>query len=120
MELQRRKWPTLEVGPLEEWRKRDIVQAFLKRSMTGRFTEEPLSPPNNTGDVAGIGIAQSSSTFLTGIDFLEGAPGSSSFVTGGGPAGGGIGGRVPGGTFRLWREPGLVLFPSMVERIVSR
>ncbi|CAM9446758.1 unnamed protein product, partial [Ectocarpus sp. 12 AP-2014] len=38
MELSRRKWPTLELGPLQTWRKRDIVEAFLRRSLSGTRT----------------------------------------------------------------------------------
>lgn len=120
MELQRRKWPTLEVGPLEEWRKRDIVQAFLKRSLMGRCAEALAPPTNNASDGPSIDMPQCATTFLTGMDFQERALGSVSSVTDGSRTGGGSVATVPEGKFRLWGEPGLVLFPSMIERIVSR
>lgn len=150
MELQRRKWPTLEVGPLEGWRKRDIVEAFLKRSLTG--TSEPtessaLRPTNvnsaTPGSSGGDGgaTAQISKTFLTGVDFVvdAGITGNTMHLHSrgeaqcgdcGGGGGGGEGGeggdadggsgKIPGGYFKICDKPGLVLFPSMVERIVSR
>lgn len=123
MELQRRKWPTLEVGPLEVWRKRDIVEAFLKRSLAGQCSPAGPPPSGIGGGGRGTGILPTTSTtFLTAVDFAskEGALEDPWSLNNGGGAAGGGDGRTTGGKFSMWGETGLVLFPSMVESIVCR
>lgn len=107
MELSRRKWPTLEVGPLQTWRKRDIVEAFLKRSFTGRTIGEPspLRAAEYNQDAAQTQSQGSSATFITGVDVME--DGASVAVN----VGDDLGQRNS--------APGLVLFPSMIESILS-
>lgn len=128
MELQRRKWPTLEVGPLEAWRKRDIVEAFLKRSLAGRRRsggQPPLDSWNKDGKASET-AGQESKTFLTGVDFFlaeEGMAGCSSSLSDDAGAGeAGITGEMGPAAERLAPrvEPRLVLFPSMIESIISR
>lgn len=116
MELSRRKWPTLELGPLQTWRKRDIVEAFLRRSLTGWSTGEEFPPE---GRKAGQGAGQTQlegSTFLTGVDTMDDGATSLSMgvVASGVPADGGEE-RTERGS-----PPGLVLFPSMIENIISK
>lgn len=109
MELSRRKWPTLDIGPLETWRKRDILEAFLKLSLARRSTGEP-PPLANDGSGAQIQQqqkGQESATFLTGVDVTEDR--GTTFATEDSNAGRvGLGGG------------GLVLFPSMIESILLR
>lgn len=110
MELSRRKWPTLEVGPLERWRKRDIVEAYLKRSVVGRNIGESQVNDGRRIDTKEAG----SVVFLTGLDLL-----SDDTI---GIADGVAAGSAQSGGHRLrnWGTPGLALFPSMVEGILSR
>lgn len=92
MELSRRKWPTLELGPLQNWRKRDIVEAFLRRSLLGHRTHtEDHQDPRGTRRGSAV-------TFLTGVETLDG--GDEPTAQG--------------------SPPGLVLFPSMIESILSK
>lgn len=116
MELQRRKWPTLEVGPLETWRKRDIIEAFLKRSLAGAGAGDP--PSANSG--RDIETQQESLTFLTDVDIVDGGTtgGLWSEITGVASDAGSN--ATAGGGFRMRSAPGLILFPSMVESILSR
>lgn len=114
MELSRRKWPTLEVGPLETWRKRDIVEAFLKRSLAWRRAGAPPSPRVNEGRDAET-QPHGSVTFLTGVDFVD--DGSIGFA---GETGGVSSTQAADGGFKTCRAPGLALFPSMIESILSR
>lgn len=95
MELSRRRWPVLDVSPLQDWRKRDIVEAFSRRSIVGRrssWGEE--APPSDA--TWGSKMMRRMPTFLTGMNFEEDA--ASEYTL----------------------KPGLVLFPSMVERILSK
>lgn len=83
----------MELGPLQNWRKRDIVEAFLKRSLTRRSLGA-----GDHQDARGPRRPGSAVTFLTGVDTMDGddeptTQGSS---------------------------PGLVLFPSMIEKILSK
>lgn len=116
MELQRRKWPTLEVGPLETWRKRDIIEAFLKRSLAGA-SDGSLPAANGGRDVE---TQQGSLTFLTDVDLVDGGTtgGLWSEITGVASDTGTN--ATVGGGFKRRSEPGLVLFPSMIESILSR
>lgn len=117
MELSRRKWPTLDIGPLETWRKRDILEAFLKLSLARRNTGEPPPLANDPLPLANGGSdtqmqqtqkGQESSTFLTGVDVTDDR--GTTFAADDSNAGRvGLGG---GG--------GLVLFPSMIESILLR
>lgn len=115
MELSRRKWPTLELGPLQTWRKRDIVEAFLRRSFSARSTGEEL-PPGSRKGCEGAGQTGSAATFLTGVDIPDdGTTGfSTGFAVSGVPLDGGDK-LMEGGS-----PPGLVLFPSMIDSIVSK
>lgn len=118
MELSRRKWPTLELGSLQTWRKRDIVEAFLRRSLTGWSTGEEF-PPRGRKSCQGAGQAQpqgSTATFLTGVDITDdGTTGLSMGIAASGvPADDGDE-RIEHGS-----PPGLVLFPSMIENILSK
>lgn len=111
MELTRRKWPTLEVGPLDTWRKRDIVEAFLKRSL-GRRNGEP-APPVDDGEFPQV-WQNTSATFLTGVDLVnDGGIGFAADATA-------CAGQAGSGGTRRCPPVGLVLFPSMVESILSR
>lgn len=93
MELSRRKWPTLELGPLQNWRKRDIVEAFLKRSLTRRRLSA-----GDRQDARGKRLPGSAATFITGMDTMGGDDEPTAQDT----------------------SPGLVLFPSMIEKILSK
>lgn len=119
MELSRRKWPTLEVGPLQTWRKRDIVEAFLKRSLEKRSTGEasPLTAAEYNQDAGQTQPRGSSTTFITGVDVMDNATVSVSAETAatGVPADVGDGSRQRGSS-----PTGLVLFPSMIESILSK
>ncbi|CAM9111400.1 unnamed protein product, partial [Laminaria digitata] len=111
MELSRRKWPTLDIGPLETWRKRDILEAFLKRSLSGRSTGEPPPPLENDGSNPQTQQQQQqqqqqgSGTFLTGVDVTDDR--GITFAADSDTGRVGLGG-----------DGGLVLFPSMVESIL--
>lgn len=116
MELQRRKWPTLEVGPLETWRKRDIIESFLKRSLAGASAGEPPA----TTDDRDVETQQGSVTFLTDVDIVDGGRtgGLWSEITG---VASDMGSNATmGGGLNMRGAPGLVLFPSMIESILSR
>lgn len=107
MELSRRKWPTLDIGPLETWRKRDIVEAFLKRSLVGRSTGELTSLANeSSGTQRQQQQQQGSAAFLTGVDVTDDRGISFSADSDAGRASLAVG--------------GLVLFPSMIESILLR
>lgn len=116
MELSRRKWPTLELGPLQTWRKRDIVEGFLTRSLTGWSAGEEF-PPRGRKDCQGAGQTHlQGSTFLTGVDTIDdGTTGLSAGNPAGGVAADDVDEQVERGS-RL----GLVLFPSMIESILSK
>ena len=108
MELSRRKWPTLELGPLQTWRKRDIVEAFLRRSLTGWSTGEEF-PLRGKKERQGVRQTRlQGSTFLTGVDAMDDIAAS--------------GVRADDGDERTATSspPGLVLFPSMIESILSK
>lgn len=110
MELSRRKWPTLDIGPLETWRKRDILEAFLKRSLAGRSTGEPPPPLENDGSnpqTQQQQQQQGSGTFLTGVDVTDDRG-----IT--------LAADSDAGRVGLGGDGGLVLFPSMVESILLR
>lgn len=111
MELSRRKWPTLDIGPLETWRKRDILEAFLNLSLARRSTGEP-PPLANDGSDTQIQQQQQqqqeSATFLTGVDVTDDR--SITFAADSDAGRVGLGGGCGG----------LVLFPSMVESILLR
>lgn len=119
MELSRRKWPTLELGPLQTWRKRDIVEAFLKRSLTGRATGEPPSPFTAVGynqDAVQTQPHGSSTTFITGVDVMDdGAIGLSADITAAG-----VSADIGDDSRERGSALGLVLFPSMIESILSK
>lgn len=105
MELSRRKWPTLDIGPLETWRKRDILEAFLRRSFIGGSTGEP-PPLVNEGSGTQSQQQPGSATFLTGVDVADDRGISFATDSDAGRARLGVG--------------GLVLFPSMVNSILLR
>lgn len=112
MELSRRKWPRLEVGPLETWRKRDIVEAFLKRSLVGRNTGQRYSAENDRGVEM---QQQRPMTFLTGVDVVDDGGigvGDASFSA--------TGDMQADGRPGVCGRQGLVLFQSMIESILSR
>lgn len=120
LELQRRKWPTLEVGPLATWRKRDIVEAFLRRSLTrGRRSQTPASEEDRDAAAGG----NSSRTFLTGIDACADEastlPGSGALES---EDREGIDWSREGSWlgYKSMGRRQLVLFPSMIEKIVKR
>lgn len=106
MELSRRKWPTLDIGPLETWRKRDILEAFLKRSLAGRSTGEPPTLENDGSDTQMQQERRKSATFLTGVDVTNDR--GITFAA-----------DSDASTVRLG-SGGLVLFPSMIESILLR
>lgn len=118
MELSRRKWSTLELGPLQTWRKRDIVEAFLKRSLAGRITGEPSSLMAAEYH-QGAGKTQrqgSPTTFLTGLEAMnDGAIGLATDT-----AASGLSADVGDDSRQRGSAPGFVLFPSMIESILSK
>lgn len=123
MELCRRKWPTLELGPLQTWRKRDILEEFLRRSLAGRSAAESAPTP---ADCTGSGLSTKqhgeAATFLTGVEMMaDGTLGLTADSVGGiVSADGGGGGGGGGGHRRRGAPLGLVLYPSMIESILSR
>lgn len=111
MELSRRKWPRLELGPLETWRKRDVVEAYLKRSLKRQTCPNGGLPRPTSCDDRGAGAdtkAYGLATFLTGVDFVDEKK-IGIAETGSDPS------KIPSGD-----RPGLMLFPSMVQSIISR
>ncbi|CAM9102993.1 unnamed protein product, partial [Hapterophycus canaliculatus] len=121
MELCRRKWPTLELGPLQTWRKRDILEEFLRRSLAGGSTGEPTSA---TASRNGSGLSTQQhgapATFLTGVEMMaDGTIGLAADTVASGVSLDGCGGSGGGGHRNTGAPPGLVLFPSMIESILS-
>ena len=116
MELSRRKWPTLELGPLQTWRKRDIVEAFLRRSLTGWSKGEEF-PPTRKKALLGAGKAQlQGPTFLTGVDTMDDSSTGLSMGVAVSAVSANDGDEQTGSG----SPPGLVLFPSMIESILSK
>lgn len=119
MELQRRKWPMLEVGPLEPWRKLDIVEEFLRRSLRGRRSAQVVLSRDGQSST----IRDDSATFLTGVDLFADETllaAKNDDISEGNAEAASSENKVSRGTFPGSTERGLVLFPSMIERIVSR
>ncbi|CAM9511324.1 unnamed protein product, partial [Ectocarpus sp. 13 AM-2016] len=113
MELSRRKWPTLEVGPLQTWRKRDIVEAFLRRSLSGTRTQASIpSTANSDCRPKPPHASSKEGIFLTGVDMKE----NGTIGLGTGTVTSNV---TPGGSGERGASPGLVLFPSMIESILS-
>ncbi|CAM9179945.1 unnamed protein product [Ectocarpus fasciculatus] len=112
MELSRRKWPTLELGPLQTWRKRDIVEAFLRRSFSGRRTQESVPSTANSEGRTKTPHSSEEGIFLTGVDMTE----NGTIGLGTGTVTSSV---TPGGSRKQDSSPGLVLFPSMIESILS-
>ncbi|CBJ30460.1 conserved unknown protein [Ectocarpus siliculosus] len=113
MELSRRKWPTLELGPLQNWRKRDIVEAFLRRSLSGTRTQDSVpSTANSDCRPKPPHASSEEGIFLTGVDMKE----NGTIGLGTGTVTSSV---TPGGSGEPGSSPGLVLFPSMIESILS-
>lgn len=112
MELQRRKWPTLEVGPLETWRKSDIIEAFLKRSLRARPTVQRVLQSGSRAPAS----VNDSSTFLTGLESVveDGPTGNERDTLGK------EGIEMAENAFKPSVGSRLVLFPSMIQAITSR
>lgn len=113
MELSRRKWPTLELGPLQTWRKRDIVEAFLRRSLSGTRTQESVPSTANSEGRKKTQHRSEDGIFLTGVDMTE----NGTVGLGTGTVTSSV---TPGGSREQGSPPGLVLFPSMIESILSK
>lgn len=92
------------------------MEAFLRRSLTGWGTGEDFPPRGEKGRPGAGQTHLQGSTFLTGVDTMD--DGTNGLAMG--VAASGVPADDGDEQTESFSPPGLVLFPSMIETILSK